>query len=461
MSSSPGAIFTGSSQFSSDFQNVIQRAVSYASLPMQQMQSDVAALQSQTTELGTLGSKFANLQNTIAGIDNALGIGSYSASVTSSVSGTTVASVALSGTPGVGPYTVEVVGTGSYATAMSNDGTAVRDPAAGNISDGSSFLLTVGAVSTTITPKTNTLSGLASAINGSGAGVQATVVNVGSAAAPDYRLSVQNEKLAQTAIQLSALDGTHKDQALLTKGADGAAATYRVNGKPAAASDPLSSDSATISISPGISVTMLAVGTSTITVSRNANQAGNALSSFVSAYNAAAAEIATNRGQGKGALQGQSIVSSLSSALRQIANYATGSSGISSLTALGISFDQNGVMSFNSSQFASATAGQAQSLAGFLGSTDSGGFLKMANDTLSSITDSTSGLIENNTNSVQDQITAENQNISEQQDRISTLQRNLTQQLAAADAAIASMEQQYSYLFSMFQAMQVNAQNGG
>jgi len=33
--------------------------------------------------------------------------------------------------------------------------------------------------------------------------------------------------------------------------------------------------------------------------------------------------------------------------------------------------------------------------------------------------------------------------------------------MAAADAAIASMEQQYTYLSNMFTAMQLNAKNGG
>ena len=33
--------------------------------------------------------------------------------------------------------------------------------------------------------------------------------------------------------------------------------------------------------------------------------------------------------------------------------------------------------------------------------------------------------------------------------------------LAAADTAVASLEQQYSYLFQMFQQMQADQQNGG
>jgi hypothetical protein len=38
------------------------------------------------------------------------------------------------------------------------------------------------------------------------------------------------------------------------------------------------------------------------------------------------------------------------------------------------------------------------------------------------------------------------------------LQINLQQQMSAADALIASMQQQYSYLTNMFQAMETAAQ---
>lgn len=461
MSSAPGSIFTGSSQFSSDFQDVISRAVQFASLPMQQMQNDVTNLQSQSTELSTLGSDFSALQSAVTSLDSALGLGSYAASATPSASGATIASVAVSGTPSQGSYTLEVDGTGSYASAMSNDGTSVADPTQSSISDASTYTLSVGTAGTVITPAGNTLSDLADAINNSSAGVSATVVNVGSTSTPDYRLSLQNGELAQTTIQLTSVNGSNPGQTLLTPQAPGAAATYRVDGQPPAGSDPLSSDSATITLSPGVSATMAGTGTTTITVSRNASAVSSALSAFATAYNAVQSEIATNRGQGTGALKGESLVMNLSSALNQIANYATGTSGISSLTSLGLTFDSNGVMSFDSSVFNSATTGQVQQLATFLGSAAGGGFLKMANDTLTGITDSTDGLIQTEINSVQSSITGENQSISEQQDRVNTLQTNLTNQMAAADASIATMEQQYSYLYSMFQAMQVNAQNGG
>ena len=214
MSSSTSAIFTGSSQFSSSFQTVIQNAVQLASLPMEQVQNDVSSLQSQSTELSTLNTDFGTLQTAIGNLDSALGLSSYSASATSSVSGTSVASVALSGTPGVGTYSLEVDGVGSYATAMSS-GASVADPTKSSISDATKYTLTVGTTSTAITPTGNTLSDLVNAINSSGASVTATMVNLGSTATPNYQLSIQNGKLADTTIQLTANDGSNPGQTLL------------------------------------------------------------------------------------------------------------------------------------------------------------------------------------------------------------------------------------------------------
>jgi len=463
MGTTSSAIFTGSSQFSSDFQQVISRAVSIASLPMQAMQTDVTNLQSQSTELGTLNTKLGTLQSAVASLDSALGQGSYTAA--SSTPAT--ASVALTGTPSPGSVSVEVDDVGAYASAMSSDGLpTVTDPTQSSVSTAASYVLTVGTATYTITPQANTLSSLAGAINStSGANVQATLVNLGTTSSPDYRISLQGTQLGDQPIQLDANvinpDGTTTEQDLLTPGATGAPATYRIDGSPAAPADPLSSNSPTITVSPGVSVTLLGTGTTTISVGQNTNAVSQALSSFVTAYNAVTTELNTNHGTGTGALQGQSILSTLSDTLEQITGYSTGNSGISSLTSLGLSFDDKGVLSFNAATFATATSGNLGQLASFLGSTTAGGFLKAANDALTGLTDPNTGTVEGGILSVQDQITTENQTISDQQDRITTLTNNLNAQMAAADAAIATMEQQYSYLQEMFTAMQQSSQNNG
>jgi flagellar hook-associated protein 2 len=555
--SSTSAIFTGSSQFSNDFQQVISRAVAIASLPMQQIQTSVASLQSQSSELTTLNTSFTAIQTAINNVQSALGLGSYSG--TSSV--TTVASVSLSGTPSAGTYSLEVDGLGSYARAMTNDGLErVSDPAKSSVSDSSSFSLSVGSSTYAITPKATSLQSLADAINArSDAGVQATIVDFGSASAhdyrlslqttkygelplqlsatsgedsgrvllstslsgagptvvtdansgsisdassytlkvgaaaytitpgaasltsladainqdadagvaasvvnagtslaPDYRLSLQSTTAAGQAIQLSANDGSQADEILLAS-SSGQPVTYRINGKP---DSPIVSDARSITISPGVSVGLLTTGKTDIGVSRNTSAISGALSALVSAYNAAQGEVNKNRGSGTGALQGQSLVSELSSALHSISQYSTGSSGISSLTSLGVKFDEKFALTFDSSVFQSATDGQIGQLTDFLGSSTSGGFLKAATDSLTTLTAKNDGVFASGIATLQDQIAHDNQAINDQQERVNKLQDSLNARMAAADAAISAMEQQYSYFANMFEQMRVNSQNG-
>jgi flagellar hook-associated protein 2 len=450
------SLFTGTSQFSSDLQNAITREVSLASLPLQQMQNDLTTLQSQSAEVTTLATDFTNLQAAISQVAAAIGPNAYSASVSNS----SVASVALSGTPQAGSFSITVGSMGSYSSAMSDDSLpTVSDPTTGDISDATSFTLQVGTATWIITPAADTLSALADAINQTGAAkVQAITVNIGSPSAPDYRLALQVNQLGDLPVQLTANNGSDPGQTLLTQQVTGSSATYQVNGQPSPPSAPISTNSPTVTIMPGVNVTLQGTGTTTVSVGQSTSALSAAFSNLATAYNQAMTDINSNRGTAGGPLQGQSILSELSDALNSIADYTSGNSGISSLQSLVFSFDQNGVLSFDSSAFASATAGGLTQLTNFLGSTTSGGFLEAATNTLNSLTAPNTGILQTSLASYQSEITQENQDISNEQDQINTLQTNLTAQMSAADASIASLEQETLYLNGLFSQEQTDQQ---
>ena len=74
MSSSPAPItFNGSSTYSSAFQQVITRAVSIASLPLQSLQQSVSTLTTQQSTLSTIGADFSALQTAIQALGSATG----------------------------------------------------------------------------------------------------------------------------------------------------------------------------------------------------------------------------------------------------------------------------------------------------------------------------------------------------------------------------------------------------
>jgi flagellar capping protein FliD len=94
----------------------------------------------------------------------------------------------------------------------------------------------------------------------------------------------------------------------------------------------------------------------------------------------------------------------------------------------------------------------------FLGDNLDSGFLKSATDILNSVDDSVSGYLKDAISSVRTQMSNDQKAIDANQDRVDQLRDNLNQQMAAADALIASLEQQVNYMTSLFSAMQTNAQ---
>jgi flagellar hook-associated protein 2 len=430
--------FTGQSTFSSSFQQVLQRAVSIASLPMQQLQTDVTTLQSQQSALSSLGATFDSLQTALQGISTAA-----SGNVSASSSNTAVVTASAQSTTLPGTYSIQVSKIGSATTTISNAGSPpVTDPGSASISASASYTLTVNKTTTTITPSGDTLDDLADAINNANAGVSATIVNLGSNSSPDYRLALTSTELGPDAIQLSV--GANN---LLTTAQTGADAQYTVNGNTTV----LNSNSDTVTLAPGLTATLVSADpgvTVNITVAVGESNLSSALSSFATAYNAAFTAVQGQVGQSGGVLAGQSLVYELQGALSQIAQFTSASGSVQNLSDLGLDLSDTGSLSFDSSQFSSQSASGIQQ---FLGGLTSGGFLQSVNNTLNTLTDTTTGTLADEYNNVGTQITNDQSEISSDQNRVNLIQANLAQQLSQADAAIAVLQQQNTYYTNLFQ----------
>jgi flagellar hook-associated protein 2 len=445
-SSTPAASsgFTGTSSFSSSLAQVITRAVAFQQLPITQLQNQQSTLTDQQTEVQTLGSDFSALQTALSAIANATGSASYAAASSTP----TVATATLSSGVQAGTYSINVTAIGAQTNTVSSSGlTTVSNPSSTDISSSTAFTLTAGGGTYQISNTANTLSGLAAAINASGAPLQATLVNVGGSASPDYRLSIQGTQYAGTPIQLN--DGS---QDLLTTLSTGSNVAYQVNGLPAT---PVTSTSRNLAISPGVSINVLAVGSAAITVSQSADAISSALAAFATSYNTVTDELVKNRGQNGGALAGQAVLLELNSALRSLASYSGTSTGtVNSLPDLGLSFEQNGHLQFDSGAFATATSGSLTAALSFLGSETGGGFLQAADTALTAVTDPTRGIITQQTQSIASSLSTLTTKISTDQTNLAAFQTNLTNQMAQADAAIAALEQQTSEITDLFAAQQ-------
>lgn len=442
--------FSGVSKFATSLQQVLTRAVGIASLPLGLDEAQLTTLSTTQADVQALDTAFKTLQGSVTTLQSAVTSGLLSTSL--SDASTVTATVSTGATPGA--YTISVGSLGAFSTALSNAGsTPISDPTSQGISTDASLTLSVGATTTTITPASNSLQDLVSAINTqAGDQVHATLVNVGSNSSPDYRISLQAAKLGTDAIDLTDSSGD-----LISTSTPGSLASYQIDGL----ATPVTSDSRTVTLSPGLTVNLIGQSASgastTITVAHDATALASAFSSFAGNYNAALDALSQYHGQGGGALEGSSLVQSLTGVLAQIGTYSTGSPS-GSLANFGITVDQTGLLSIDTSTFTAAANANFSTLLATLGGTTSGGFLQATTNLLNGVEDPISGALKIEEGSVAGQITDQQALIASEQSRVNQLQINLTKQIATADTAIASLEGQVSFVTGLF-AQYTGAQN--
>ena len=438
--------FTGVSKFATGLQQVLSRAVGIASLPLNSLQAGLTNLNEHQAALQNLDATFSNLQQSINNLQSTVDSGVLSARISNgSVVSATVGNTAIAGS-----YSIEVDDLGSWSTALSVPGsTPVTDPSKGGITNAPSLNLSIGTgpgtIPTLITPASSSLQDLASAINSQPGGqVQATVVNVGSTASPDYRLALTAYKLSPDVIDLVDSNGAD----LISTSTAGNPATYRIDGTPL-----ISSDSRTVKLAPGVALNLLGQSTSgqptIVAVQPNPAALASAFSSFASAYNSAVNALRQQHGQAAGVLQGDSLLAALQNTLSRLATYTNGTAA-GSLANFGIKVDQTGRLSVDTSAFTLAANQSFSTLLSTVGTSATGGFLKTAADLLNRIENATTGSLPSEESTVSSQIAAQNAKIAEAQATVTQLQTNLTAQISRADAAIAALESRVSYVTGLF-----------
>ena len=294
---------------------------------------------------------------------------------------------------------------------------------------------------------------LANAINSQSNGqVQATLVNVGSTSSPDYRLSLQAANLGNGAIHLKDSSGT----GVISTSTAGTQASYYVDGLTTV----INSNSRTVTLSPGLTVNLAGqsaadtsnangLASTTIRVSDDPSGLASAFSAFAGSYNAAVDAIAQYHGAGGGALEGDSLLQTLTGVLNQLGTWNNGSPA-SALANYGITVDTTGQLSVDTTTFTNAANANFPALLSTLGSATTGGFLQTATNLLTGIEDPATGVIRTEEASVAIEIATAQTNISNEQTKVNQLQTNLTKQISLADSAIAELESQVSYVTGLF-----------
>jgi flagellar hook-associated protein 2 len=316
------------------------------------------------------------------------------------------------------------------------------------------------SVDVTIDGTNNTLSGLKSAINSSGAAVTASVVNAGTSASPDYRLLVQSKETGT--VNAVTITGT------LSGGTDpfagggtivqaAADAVFSVNGLA------LSRSSNTISdVIPGVTFVLLKEGnhngvvestdtSANVTVSADSEAIKSAISKFVDSYNAINKIVIdqftlnpdTKR---QGALAGDAALRGVMTQLRSQLSQAGGNgAGFKYLSDIGISFEKDGSLTVDDGKLINALATDPTGVSNLFALVQNG-IGKRVPDTVDNFISSFNGSLTFRQNGIQADIDRIDQKVASEQQRINALQDRLTKQFSDLEQIVSQLKSQNDYL---------------
>ncbi len=438
--------FVGISTFSSDFEQILSRAVSIAQLPVRQLQNEQVEILAKKQTLSNFQSSVSDLQAAV----ERLGALGESAALAASSSNSSLVSIQLDDAAAAtaSSYTVsDIVSTAKRASESTAAGLATTDATAVD-PDGILELVLGGDTFTLdLTTYGNSLEGVRDAINASGAAVSATILHTGTGAEP-YHLSLSANNTGATTLELRTTPGDSGSN-LLTASNQGSNAVFKLNGLDFSRSENLVTDAI-----EGISFTIngeTASGqTAVLSLDSNRNSLSAALRDYATAYNAVGDQVRAQIGEQAGLLSGDFIVQETQRSLRTLTGYFT-DGPVRSLTDLGISINRSGVMSFDSIHFNSQPASTIDSAFQFLGGRTTGfGALASRLDQLANPITGAIKLQQNNYD-LSDRRT--NTKIEEINARIENMRSSLSAKLQQADVLITTLQRQQDQLTSIIDSM--------
>jgi len=379
---------TGATSAGIDVTSAVDAALYADRAPERQWQAEQSTISSQITALTTIQTALSSVSNDLDSLNDLSGplAACTVSSSASGVSGTATAGAAI------GSHIVSVQSLASSASWYS------PSLPSSSSSLGSSTLTITAADGTQTSFNTgsgvNTLSDLASAINAAGIGVNASIVNDASGS----RLALVSSTTGSAAdFTVSSSDPTFT----MTRASTAANASLTVDGIPISSATNTVTGAVT-----GLTLNLTGVTQAnnpvTLTVGADTTQISQALSSFVSDYNSALSQVnsqftySTSSGS-QGVLSADSTIRSLQSALEGVVAYnspsTSGSTGaIQSLSDLGITMNDDGSLSLDTSKLTNALANPAAVQNFFQGSALNG-FAQQFSSVVSQFNDPATGAI--------------------------------------------------------------------
>ncbi len=231
--------------------------------------------------------------------------------------------------------------------------------------------------SVTINSSNDSLQGIESAINNANLGVTASIINDGSNT--PYRLVLTSNTTGANASMKISVNGDSTLSSLLSEDPAG---TQNLTQSTAAQNTELtvngipitSSNNSVANAIQGVTLSVAATGSTSVSISQNTSTLQSAVSAFVNAYNTLNSTIGSETAydastETAGALLGDAGVQTVQEGIAQVlgATIPGVSQNLNSLQQLGITFNSDGSMSLNSSTLQSAITNNPNGVAALFG----------------------------------------------------------------------------------------------
>lgn len=431
-----------------DIAGIVQSLVAVERAPLDRIESTRAATQTELSAFGQLNSALETFQSALSELDSSDNFRIFSTTTSDEAIATaTASSDAAEGDTDV--VVTQLAERNVLATAAFTDGEAIIGTGTLNISVGAdSFDVEIDSAN-------NSLTAIRDAINNAAdnTGITATLINAD----------------AGTRLILSSDDTGVENALTIAASGDGGSLSALTSGNLSVQQAALDAQftvsgfavtSATNSVSgvlQGVSFDLLEVGSTTITVGRDNTAVGESVQGFVDAFNSLNTAI---NGLAAGQLQGESLLLTISSDLRNVFNTpTTGLSGtFSTLSEIGVAFNEDGELSLDSTLL---TTGLNTDFTGvsnlFADSTQ--GFVTRLQDLADGLTQ-TGGLIDLREDGINARINSLNSSADSFELRLEAIERRLLNQFTALDQLLGTLGNTSNFLSTQLASLPtINAGN--
>jgi len=409
-------------------------------------QNQLTALKAQDTALSSLGTDLSTLSTSLQKLTDFEGVFAEKQGSSSNTDVLSLTSASSSAT--AGSHTIEVSQLAQTSSEVSSAISSANDTLSGSVTiQGQEF--------DTDTAGSNTLTGLASAINSAAIGVTASVITDSSGS----RLSIVS-RTSGAAGQLSAITTNNLSDST-SGGGNISFSTAQVGQDANLIVDnvPITSSSNTVTDAiAGVTFQLLAT-TSTpvqVQITDDTTDIATAISSFVSAYNTVIGDINTQEQSGSvgssAPLLGSPLIAQLQESLTGSLFSSAASGSINNITQLGLNVNNDGTLTIDSDTLTSALNSNLADVTGFFQNAKSfGQTLSGALNNAGTQAPNGAIFLAQQQNSSQE--TALNADITNENALLATQKTQLTTELNQANEILQAIPSQLNEVNSVFDSL--------